>query len=128
VTFFLPGATGMAGNSFDLDRVNKRPVCTGRLRECHHFAQRVERSSLHRRMKKGALGYEDEKFSYVALARAFAGRAPGRVIRRPAPHSGWVELTVCRDEGIRTERVSRKQGAAYRAARKAAWGDPWPPE
>ena len=93
-----------------------------------HFAQRVERTSLHRRMKKGALGYEDEKFSYVALARAFAGRAPGRVIRRPAPHSGWVELTVCRNEGIRTERVSRKQGAAYRAARKAAWGDSWPPE
>ena len=93
-----------------------------------HFGQRVERSSLHRRMKKGALGYEDEKFSYVALARAFAGRAPGRVVRRPALHPGWVELTVCRNEGIRTERVSRKQGAAYRAARKAAWGDSWPPE
>lgn len=93
-----------------------------------HFGQRVERSSLHRRMKKGALGYEDEKFSYVALARAFAGRAPGRVVRRPAPHPGWVELVVCQDQGIRTERVSRRQGAAYRAARKAAWGDPWPPE
>ncbi len=92
-----------------------------------HFAERVERSSLHRRMKRGALGYEDEKFSYVALARAFAGRAPGRVIRRPVPHSGWVELTVCRNGGIQIERVSRKQGAAYRAARKTGWGDSWPP-
>ena len=93
-----------------------------------HFAARVERSSLHRRMKKGALSYEDEKFSYVALARAFAGRAPGRVIRRPAAHTGWVELTICANGGIHQERVSRKQGATYRAARKANWGDAWPPD
>ncbi len=32
-----------------------------------HFAERVERTSLHRKMKEGTLGYEDEKYSSVIL-------------------------------------------------------------
>lgn len=92
-----------------------------------HFARRVERTSPHRRAKRSALGYEDEKFSYAAMARAFAGHAPGRILRRPGVHAGWVELTVCEGGGIGRHRVSRKEGAVYRAARKAAWGGAWPP-
>ncbi|MBI4876052.1 MAG: rRNA methyltransferase [Acidobacteria bacterium] len=93
-----------------------------------HFGARVERSSLHRRTKRAALGYEDEKFSYVALARAFAGRTPGRIVRRPGRHAGWIDLTVCGREGIRPEKITRRQGPAWRAARKAEWGGTWPPD
>jgi ribosomal protein RSM22 (predicted rRNA methylase) len=89
-----------------------------------HFASRVERSSLHRRLKQGGLGYEDEKFSYVALARAPVEVARARVVRRPTHHPGLIVLETCTPAGLRTERVSRRDPEAFRAARKALWGAP----
>jgi ribosomal protein RSM22 (predicted rRNA methylase) len=101
----------------------------GGRRDWCHFAARVNRSGLHRRLKGGELGYEDEKFSYVA---GFAGTddiAPmGRVLRHPLQRKGLVTLQVCTvDDGAGPELVSRRQGERYRAARDLAWGDPWPP-
>jgi ribosomal protein RSM22 (predicted rRNA methylase) len=90
-----------------------------------HFAGRVERSSLHRRVKDAALNYEDEKFSYIALARAPVAPAAARIIRRPDHRPGLVTLEICRADGIGTARVSRRDRQAFRAAHGAAWGDEW---
>ena len=89
-----------------------------------HFAARVERSSLHRRIKDADLGYEDEKFSYVALSRKAVDLAPARIVRRPQHHPGFIVLETCTPEGLRTERVTKRDRAAFREARKAAWGGP----
>jgi len=88
-----------------------------------HFAARVERSSLHRRVKGGELGYEDEKFSYVALARHPVSLPAGRIIRHPKHHPGLIEIATCTAAGLRSERISRRDRDRFRAARKAAWGD-----
>lgn len=91
-----------------------------------HFAQRVERSSQHRQLKGGALGYEDEKFSYVVASRKIAAGGGARIVRHPGKHSGHVQLTVCTPEGRTESRtVARSSGQAYKAARKAEWGDSW---
>jgi ribosomal protein RSM22 (predicted rRNA methylase) len=91
-----------------------------------HFGVRINRSALHRRLKSAELGYEDEKFSFVA-----AGPSPsagwGRVLRRPQQRKGLVSLRVCTpDPGVTTELVSKRQGDRYKAARDVAWGDAWP--
>ncbi len=91
-----------------------------------HFAARVERSSLHRRLKDAELGYEDEKFSYVALARDAAPLAGARVIRRPHHQPGLIAIDTCTPAGLGTERVTKRDREAFRRARKLAWGDPWP--
>ena len=53
-----------------------------------HFAQRVERSKLHRETKQAESPFEDEKFIYLAVSR-IAGRQPaGRVIARPQRPAG----------------------------------------
>ena len=90
-----------------------------------HFAARVERSSLHRRVKEGELGYEDEKFSYVALTRGMVEAARGRVVRRPQHQAGLIVLETCTAEGLRTERVGKRDREAFRRARKVEWGGRW---
>ncbi|NJQ05226.1 rRNA methyltransferase [Streptomyces lonarensis] len=96
-----------------------------------HFAARVSRSSLHRRVKGGELPYEDEKFSYVAAVPAgweTPGAAPGRIVRRPQQRKGQVLLDVCEPAGeVRRATVTKRTKDAYRAARDAEWGDTWPP-
>lgn len=90
-----------------------------------HFAARVERSSLHRRVKGGELGYEDEKFSYVALTRSPVERAGARVVRHPQNQPGLIVLETCTPEGLRSERVLKRDREAFRRARKTSWGDRW---
>lgn len=88
-----------------------------------HFAARVERSSLHRRVKGGDLGYEDEKFSYVAFTREAVEPAAARIVRRPQHHAGWIELQTCAETGLETRRVTKRDREAFREARHASWGD-----
>lgn len=90
-----------------------------------HFAVRVQRSRLHRQLKGGELSYEDEKYTFVLAVKADAEPAAGRILRHPKTHAGLIELKVCAREGIRDERVTKKNKAAWRAARKADWGGRW---
>ena len=92
-----------------------------------HFAARVERTSLHRRIKAAKLGHEDEKFSYVIFSRSPVVRTNSRIVRRPLKHTGHVTLELCAQAGLLRETVSRKQKALYHAARDGEWGDAWPP-
>jgi ribosomal protein RSM22 (predicted rRNA methylase) len=90
-----------------------------------HFAQRVERTSLHRLAKGGSLGHEDEKFSYVAATRGDVALPRARIVRHPMKHPGHVQLTLCTEGQLQRETVAKSQKDRYRAARKAEWGDVW---
>lgn len=90
-----------------------------------HFGVRLNRSSLHRRLKRAALAYEDEKYAYVIVMRQPAVRASGRVIRRPDRRAGRVLLHVCAPSGVSVRTVTRQDAARYRLARQRRWGDAW---
>jgi ribosomal protein RSM22 (predicted rRNA methylase) len=92
-----------------------------------HFAARLPRSGLHRRLKAATLGFEDEKFAYVVATRSTPERPDARIIRHPKKHKGWVALDLCTaGDGLKPGvAVSKKQGPRYRAAREAEWGDGW---
>lgn len=92
-----------------------------------HFATRVSRSSLHRKVKGGSLPYEDEKYAYVAATRFPVTPAPSRVTRKPQIRKGQVLLDLCGPDGLARETVTKRHGALYKEARDAEWGDPWPP-
>lgn len=93
---------------------------------CHFYA-RVERSSEHRRSKQGELGYEDEKFSYIAAGKTPEQLPEARIVRFPEKHSGHLTLTLCQQGQILKETISKKQGSLYKAAKKSDWGAPWEP-
>jgi ribosomal protein RSM22 (predicted rRNA methylase) len=88
-----------------------------------HFAQRVQRTSAHRLAKAAELGYEDEKYSYVAFARQAFNLPQARIVRHPRKRSGHVEFEVCAAEGLKRETLSKKHGDTYKKARKLEWGD-----
>jgi ribosomal protein RSM22 (predicted rRNA methylase) len=97
-------------------------------RDWCHFAARVPRSALHRRLKEGQLGWEDEKFAVVVAVPGPAPAVAGRVLRHPRYRKGVVALELCTAAGTAAPAlVSKREGDRYRLARAAGWGDPWPP-
>jgi len=92
-----------------------------------HFSQRVERTSQHRQLKGGALGYEDEKFSYLIAGKAeVLPTAGARIVRHPGKHSGHIQLVLCTPQGqIETRTVTRSAKDTYKLARRAEWGELW---
>ncbi|HEV7735768.1 MAG TPA: small ribosomal subunit Rsm22 family protein [Chlamydiales bacterium] len=95
-----------------------------------HFSARIERTRLHRQLKEGSLGYEDEKYSYVVYAHPSfdfsCAPIQGRILRHPQKGSGFVRMSVCEADGVIREGViTRSNKAKYRIARDAEWGDVW---
>jgi ribosomal protein RSM22 (predicted rRNA methylase) len=88
-----------------------------------HFAQRINRTRLHRSVKGATLAYEDEKFSYVAISHTPGLPITGRVIRHPQKRSGHIHLELCTPEGLRTTTIARSAGSAYRKAQNLNWGE-----
>lgn len=89
-----------------------------------HFSARVERTRLHRMLKEGSLGYEDEKFCYLIASKTPGPVFSNRIIRHPLKQSGHVRLTLCTSEGkIGEKTISRKDKELYRQARDSEWGD-----
>lgn len=89
-----------------------------------HFSVRLPRSRAHVQAKGGSLGYEDEKFSYLAVARpAILSRpAAARVIRPSVVRKFEVALPLCGTEGLEQRAVARRD-PGFKAARKLDWGD-----
>lgn len=93
-----------------------------------HFAVRVERSRLHKRLKGGDAGYEDEKFTYlIALKEPLSETSPfSRILRRPLIEPGQVTLQLCTPAaGAVSLPVRSRDKARFKAARKADWGGRW---
>jgi ribosomal protein RSM22 (predicted rRNA methylase) len=93
-----------------------------------HFAQRISRSRLQVAAKGASLGYEDEKFCYMAVARMAGTPIGARVLRRPIERAGRIELALCAPAGLRRELVARNDRPRWRAAKDVAWGEALPAE
>jgi ribosomal protein RSM22 (predicted rRNA methylase) len=91
-----------------------------------HFSVRISRSRLHRYVKEGSLGYEDEKYSYlIASKEPLALKKHSRILRHPQKQSGHVRLTLCKSDGATDEAIVSRSHPLYRQARDASWGDIW---
>lgn len=91
------------------------------IRWCH-FSARVPRSRLHRQIKDAELGYEDEKFSYLAVSRHPVDLPAFRLIGHPSG-TKVRRLQVCAASGsVETVDIA-KSHPAYKSVRKLEWGD-----
>jgi len=89
-----------------------------------HFSRRVARSRVHRMTKEAEVPWEDEKFIYLAAVRGEADAIAMRVIAPPRVGGGKVSVKLCRDDGSAETRLfTKRDGEAFRWARRADWGD-----
>ena len=88
-----------------------------------HFSARLNRSALHRRLKGGTLGYEDEKFSYVAAWRGDLAEGLPRVLRHPLIQPGRIETELCMAPERRRVVTTKRNKDGFKRARKLGWGD-----
>jgi ribosomal protein RSM22 (predicted rRNA methylase) len=91
-----------------------------------HFSRRVARSRAHLQAKKAEVPWEDEKFSYLAVARHSVTLPAARVLAPPRAGSGKVELKLCEGDGAaRTVLVTRREGDRFKQAKRLGWGEAW---
>ncbi len=91
-----------------------------------HFSCRVARSKLHKQLKDADVPYEDEKYSYIAFSKDPAlavSRAKARVLRHPVITKGQVELTLCTKDSNLSTVIRKRDGSAFKEARKCKMGD-----
>lgn len=87
------------------------------------FSCRVQRSKIHKKLKEGTVGFEDEKFSYIAFSKNEAKRAENRILRHPIINKGYSEFKVCTSDGIKSIKLSKKDGQIYKNSKKKNAGD-----
>jgi ribosomal protein RSM22 (predicted rRNA methylase) len=88
-----------------------------------HFSQRLARSRAHKQVKGADAPFEDERFSYVVLAREPAAEHPSRVLAQPIIGKAEITARLCTTDGLAVAKVPRRDKAAYGAARHWRWGD-----
>lgn len=92
-----------------------------------HFAQRLARSRAHKQIKGAELPFEDEKFSYVVLAREAVAQRPARILSPPLVSKADMRLKLCQPDGnAGIASVPRRDKAAYARVRRLGWGDTMP--
>jgi ribosomal protein RSM22 (predicted rRNA methylase) len=98
-------------------------ICPMQKKDWCHFSTRIERSSLHRKIKDATLNYEDEKFSYVIFSKNKVAPCQNRVIRHPLKGSGFINLQLCSKSGIEKKTITKKNKSQFVYAKKIEWGD-----
>ena len=87
------------------------------------FYVRVARSGIQRQAKKGELGYEDEKFSYIAFSKTPINNYKPRILRHPQINQGYVKVKLCAENQIEEKVFSKKDGELYKMIRKLDAGN-----
>ncbi len=101
-----------------------REACPLQAPDWCHFPARIERTRLHKFLKGASLGYEDEKFSYLAFGKNPLQAPLGRIVGHVKKGSGFVQFPLCTQGKLEKMTISRKQ-ETYRLARNSEWGDSW---
>ncbi len=81
-----------------------------------HFSARLPRTSLHRTLKKGALGHEDEKYSYLIASKEPHNPQGSRVLRHPIIRKGHSIVDLCTRSGLQQKTITGKE------RKKLSWG------
>jgi ribosomal protein RSM22 (predicted rRNA methylase) len=98
-------------------------TCPIRSGDWCHFAVRLARSREHMHAKQATVPFEDENFSWIAVAREAAALPQARIIKPPTATKYQLALPLCSAKGLTTSVIATRNKAAYKSNKKRAWGD-----
>lgn len=87
-----------------------------------HFVTRVNRLKINMLVKNAQVPYEDEKFTYLIMAKTGSNILTNVVIRHPIKEKSIVKLKLCTKDKISDEIIT-KNNPLYKSARKVKIGD-----
>ncbi|WP_269212330.1 small ribosomal subunit Rsm22 family protein [Thermoanaerobacterium thermosaccharolyticum] len=87
-----------------------------------HFSSRLQRTSIHRKVKNGQLPYEDKKFSCICVSKKPCKTIKSRIIRHPQIRKGHIILDLCTKDVIKKVTIKKSDGDIYKKARNMRWG------
>jgi ribosomal protein RSM22 (predicted rRNA methylase) len=91
-----------------------------------HFARRLPRSRAHLRAKSAEVPFEDEKYSYLAVAREHVELAPvtARIVASPRAEKPGIRFRLCTNSQIVERAVLKRDKPAFKSVSSKSWGDP----
>jgi ribosomal protein RSM22 (predicted rRNA methylase) len=89
-----------------------------------HFSQRLARSRDHMFVKSANVPFEDEKFSYLAVAREHIAveSYEARVLAPPKKDKTGIAMKVCAHGEISLRKIPRRDRAQFSRLRDTRWG------
>jgi len=87
-----------------------------------HFSVRLARSRAHMHAKGASVPFEDERFSYLVLARDGVVTEGARIVAPVVHAKPGASFRVCAGGRIEALHVARRDGASYKRVRKLEWG------
>lgn len=88
-----------------------------------HFSVRLARSRAHMHAKAARVPFEDERFAYLVVARDGEPPEGARIVAPPLHAKPGVTLRLCTQGRLEARHIARREGAAYKQARKLEWGE-----
>ncbi len=88
-----------------------------------HFVERVDRSRIQRHLKKGVLGYEYEKYSYLLMSKFPVHSNGKRIISRPNHTKHSVSFDICSEENRHIVITKRENKDEFKIVKKSIRGD-----
>ena len=88
-----------------------------------HFNVRLPRSRAHMHAKAARVPYEDERFAYLVMSREGKPAGGARIVAPPQHAKPGITLRLCTQGRLETRHIARREGAAYKQAKKLDWGE-----
>ena len=88
-----------------------------------HFKTRLARSRAHMHAKGGTVPFEDEAFSWLAVARFAVQREEARIMAPPKGSKVGITFNLCCASGLQDEMIASRDKATYKRVKKFKWGD-----
>lgn len=88
---------------------------------------RVQRTKIHKYLKDAEIGFEDEKFSYIAIntnkENLDINKKLKRILRHPKIQNGRIDVKTCLQGEIKEEVITKKNKEEFKLLKKKNVGD-----